>query len=65
MVTVGKRAREIISGVRSVRPDAACYACEDNEEAAAKLKLILTGGDAVLIKGSRAMKTDQIVKALL
>lgn len=65
VVTVGERAREIISGVRSVRPDAVCYACEDNEEAAAKLKSILTGGDAVLIKGSRAMKTDQIVKALL
>nr|WP_319488268.1 UDP-N-acetylmuramoyl-tripeptide--D-alanyl-D-alanine ligase [uncultured Caproiciproducens sp.] len=65
VITVGERAKEIAGGVRSVNPDAVCYSYEKNDEAIAKLKSLLTGGDAVLIKGSRGMKTDQIVKALL
>ncbi len=65
VVTVGERAREIAKGAQSVNPDIICFPCSDNNEAITKLKSILTGGDAVLIKGSRAMQTDQIVKALL
>jgi UDP-N-acetylmuramoyl-tripeptide--D-alanyl-D-alanine ligase len=65
VMTVGKRAIKIAEGALSVSPDMVCYLCENNEEAISKLKSILTGGDAVLIKGSRAMQTDQIVKALL
>jgi len=65
VLTVGKRAIKIAEGALSIKPDMICYLCENNEEAIGKLKSILTGGDAVLIKGSRAMQTDQIVKALL
>lgn len=65
VVTVGERAVEIAKGAQSVNPNIVCFPCSNNNEAIAKLKSILTGGDAVLIKGSRAMRTDQIVKALL
>ncbi|QEY34420.1 UDP-N-acetylmuramoyl-tripeptide--D-alanyl-D-alanine ligase [Caproiciproducens galactitolivorans] len=65
LVTVGERAKEIVRGARSVHPELPCFPCGDNSEAITKLKSILMGGDAVLVKGSRAMKTDQIVKALL
>lgn len=65
LVTVGERAKDIVRGAQSVRPELPCFSCNDNSEAIAKLKSLLTGGDAVLVKGSRAMKTDQIVKALL
>ncbi len=65
IITVGERAKEIAKGAQSVNPNIAYYVCADNNEAIAKLKSLLTGGDAVLIKGSRGMKTDQIVKALL
>jgi UDP-N-acetylmuramoyl-tripeptide--D-alanyl-D-alanine ligase len=65
VITVGERAKEIARGAQSANPGIVCFQCADNDEAIAKLKSILTGGDAVLIKGSRAMRTDQIVKALL
>jgi UDP-N-acetylmuramoyl-tripeptide--D-alanyl-D-alanine ligase len=65
VITVGERAQEIARGAQSVHPDIPCFRCGNNQEAIAKLKSILTAGDAVLIKGSRAMQTDQIVKALL
>jgi UDP-N-acetylmuramoyl-tripeptide--D-alanyl-D-alanine ligase len=65
VVTIGDRAEEIAKGARSVNPDLPCHICKSNEEAIGRLKSILTGGDAVLIKGSRGMHTDQIVKALL
>ena len=65
VITVGERAKEIAKGALSVNPNISCYSFSNNEEAIVKLKSILTGGDAVLIKGSRAMQTDQIVKALL
>ena len=35
-----------------------------NQEAAARLRELLQAGDAVLVKGSRGMKTDEIVSAL-
>ncbi len=65
LLTVGERAREIAKGAQSVNPELVCKIFENNEEAIAELKSSLTGGDAVLIKGSRGMRTDQIVKALL
>ena len=36
---------------------------ESNQEASSFLRSFLTAGDVMLVKGSRAMKTDEIVKA--
>ena len=41
------------------------YSFSSNEEAVAYLKTILTTGDVVLVKGSRGMHTEEIVKAFL
>lgn len=65
LLTVGERAREIAKGAQSVHSQLVCRSFQSNEEAITELKSSLTGGDAVLIKGSRGMQTDQIVKALL
>ena len=65
VLTVGERAKEIAKGAKSVNFNFDCYSFENNEDAILKLKSILTAGDTVLIKGSRAMKTDKIVKAFL
>ncbi|HEX3038978.1 MAG TPA: UDP-N-acetylmuramoyl-tripeptide--D-alanyl-D-alanine ligase [Caproiciproducens sp.] len=65
LITVGERAEQIAKGAQSVKPDFTSHVCKGNEEAIAKLKSLLTFGDAVLVKGSRGMHTDQIVKALL
>lgn len=65
LITVGSRAKDIAQGARSVREDIRCCICDTNEEAEHELQSILANGDIVLVKGSRGMHTDEIVKKLL
>lgn len=65
LVAIGPESREIVKGALSVKPEMDCTVFENNEAAIAGLKATVTGGDAVLVKGSRGMHTDEIVKALL
>ncbi len=65
LITVGERAERIAEGTRSQNNDAECYVCQSNEQATGKLHELIREGDAVLVKGSRGMHTDEIVKALL
>ncbi len=66
LITVGERAEAIAKGARSVAPEIDCRVLPaDNARAIQVLKSILTAGDAVLIKGSRGMKTEEIVRSLL
>ena len=65
LLTVGPQAKEIAAGFLAARPAGECFACVDNEEAARRLSESLRPGDAVLVKGSRGMKTDEIVRHLL
>ncbi len=65
LLTVGPQARAIAEGFRSALPGGDCSACGTNAEAAQLLLRSLCPGDAVLVKGSRGMKTDEIVKRLL
>jgi UDP-N-acetylmuramoyl-tripeptide--D-alanyl-D-alanine ligase len=65
LITVGTEARAIGEGALSVRPELEYYACSTNAEAVETLGRILRAGDSVLVKGSRGMKTDEIVKSLL
>lgn len=65
LVTVGERAKAIAEGARSVRAEIPCKECSSNAEAVQSLKEWLKSGDAMLVKGSRGMLTDQIVKEFL
>ena len=65
LVTVGKEAREIVEGALSVDPHMEYYVCKDNAQAVEALLNVLSAGDTVLVKGSRGMKTDEIVESLL
>ena len=65
LVTVGERAKWIAAGAKSFRTPPECRSFSTNEEAIAFLHNALTEGDVVLVKGSRGMHTDEIVKGLL
>ena len=65
LITVGERAAQIAEGARSANCAVACYQFQNNEQAIAKLHEILHEGDSVMVKGSRSMHTDEIVKDLL
>lgn len=64
LCTVGRRAGWIAEEARAGGIDL-CRSFEANEQAVDFLRSTLLEGDAVLIKGSRSMRTDQIVEALL
>ena len=67
LVTIGPESRHIQAGYLDAageNPSMNCYHFETNTEATAFLKSHLATGDIVLIKGSRGMKTDEIVAAL-
>lgn len=67
LVTIGPESRHIQAGyleVAGASPAMTCCHFETNAEATAYLKSCLTAGDAILIKGSRGMRTDEIVTSL-
>ena len=64
LFTVGEQAKEIARGARSANPSLSVFSFLTNEEASQSLKAYLRPGDAVVVKGSRGMKTDEIVRSL-
>lgn len=65
LLTVGQEAKAVAEGARSVRAGIDCRVLDNNYQAAEELKSFLSPGDAVLVKGSRGMHTEEIVRALL
>lgn len=65
LITVGPQAKEIAKGALSVFPQMPCGVFDRNDEAVHELRSFLADGDIILVKGSRGMHTDEIVKALL
>ena len=65
LLTVGLEAKAVAEGARYVRSGIDCRIFDNNDQAIAELKSFLSPGDAVLVKGSRGMHTDEIVRALL
>ena len=59
LVGIGPLSKEIVAGYGE-----GGLWFETNQQAIGYLKETLREGDAVLVKGSRGMKTDQIVAAL-
>lgn len=65
LVTVGKRAEGIGKGAKHVNPAVLVCSQKDNEQALKYLENKVKPGDCVIMKGSRGMKTDEIVRGLL
>lgn len=65
LVTVGDLAREIARGAREAgMAVSAIRECSDNLEAVAVLEQLIKGDEMVLVKGSRAVRMEEIVAAL-
>lgn len=65
VVTIGKESKAIIEAIVDNRTNITTHAFDTNQEAIIYLQSVIKSGDGILIKGSRGMCTDQIVKALL
>lgn len=65
VVTIGNEAKAIKEAIDNRESKVKAVSFENNIEAIEFLKDNLRSKDAILIKGSRGMKTDEIVKALL
>ena len=64
VVVIGTEAAHIVSGIKENGGKQLTEQFHTNAEAALYLKKILKTGDAVIIKGSRSMKTEEIANAL-
>lgn len=65
LITIGKDAKYIAKGVSDNNKELITHSFDNNIEAINYLSKIVKAGDALLVKGSRGMKTEEIVKALL
>lgn len=65
IITIGPRSVKIAEGAISIRPAMQVIICTDNQQAIDCLKELLKEGDAMMVKGSRSMNTDEVVKAFL
>lgn len=64
-VTVGDLAENIAKGFESIKKNIAAKSFVSNKDAYLYIKSVIKNGDTILIKGSRGMKTDEIVKNIL
>jgi len=64
LVAVGPLTTEAVGAVRPSPADTRILCCPDAEAAKGKLHEVLAAGDTVLLKGSRAMELDVIVRDL-
>lgn len=64
LITIGENAKFLSNGAKSANQNIIAIHCKTNSEAFEELKKIISPKDKVLIKGSRGMHTDEIVKYL-
>lgn len=65
VITIGKEAKTIAKAVRENSKTMQSESFLTNETAIKYLKNVINQGDAVLVKGSRGMHTEEIVNALM
>ena len=65
LITIGEMAKFMADGAKSFSKEITTIHCSNNQDAFQKLKNILSEGDKILVKGSRGMRTDEIVKMLM
>lgn len=64
VVTIGNEAKAIVKAVEDAGVNIVTHSFDTNQEAINYLKEKFRSGDAVLVKGSRGMHTDEIVTAI-
>ena len=64
IITIGEMAKHIAAGAKKINPNCKTKSFSNNNDAILYIKSILKSGDIVLVKGSRGMKTDEIVANL-
>ena len=65
LITIGSQAKFIAQGVSDNNKDIIVNSFKNTEEAIGYLKETIKTGDAMLVKGSRGMKTEELVNAFL
>lgn len=64
VITIGELAKNIVIEAVNVKPSIINKSFMDNNSAYEYVKSIIKSNDTILIKGSRGMKTDEIVKKI-
>ena len=62
---MGEFAKSYAEGAVSFLPDDRVLYCKDKQELMPKLDTLLAAGDVVLVKASRGMEMEEIVKEIL
>ena len=65
VIAVGEFAKGYAEGAVSFLPDDRVLYCKDKQELMPKLHTLLAAGDVVLVKASRGMEMEEIVKEIL
>lgn len=65
VITFGQLGRKIAEGARENFSGNNVFAYDDKQELIAKLVDVVAAGDIVLVKGSRGMKLEEVVHALI
>ncbi|GIV16613.1 MAG: UDP-N-acetylmuramoyl-tripeptide--D-alanyl-D-alanine ligase [Armatimonadota bacterium] len=64
LVAVGEMAEEVVQGAKSTGHAPVCLTFVDSRTAAENVPRYLQPGDVVLVKGSRALQMEMVVKAI-
>ncbi|MEZ4571054.1 MAG: UDP-N-acetylmuramoyl-tripeptide--D-alanyl-D-alanine ligase [Thermomicrobiales bacterium] len=64
LFTVGERARYIHEEFRALRPDLVARHFDTKEALTDGLREVMTGGDLILVKGSRGVQMETVIQAL-
>lgn len=64
LITIGNESKNASEGAKSANQDTLVSHCKNNAEACEILKNIVKENDKILVKGSRGMHTEEIVKYL-
>ncbi|MDK2808819.1 MAG: UDP-N-acetylmuramoyl-tripeptide--D-alanyl-D-alanine ligase [Clostridiales bacterium] len=65
LITVGEEAKAIAKAASIIRADLFVESFDSNAEASCYLKEHMKAGDAFLVKGSRGMRMDEVVSAVM
>lgn len=64
LITIGKETKYVEEGIKLTKKDAETFHFDNNDDAYDKILHILQKNDKLLIKGSKDMKVDEIVKKI-